>query len=1146
MKRLYLFALFLFLSLSATPVFSNETIELQLKWKHTFQFAGYYVAKEKGYYDDEGLNVNIIEKDREKSPLKHILRGSGFYAVSDTGALLDKAKGAPIKVVATIFQHSPLALAVRKGSGIRSFSDLHGKRVMLQSDNMDAVILAAIYKAGLSKKDFIRQENSYNLNDLITGKTDAFSVYMTDQPHTLESLGIEYGILNPLESEIDFYGDILICNDQEIIDHPERTLKFINASKKGWIYALTHVEETILMIHEKYNPQGLGFNHLRFQAREIDKAILKDVVDIGYVSKQRWSSIQKVYMELGLIQQPVDIDDFIYKRPSELHNLLIKYRLELIIIGLLILVLLSACYSLMLKNMVKSRAADLLESEWLFRDIFENKKSIELIISPQNGKILDANRAAEAFYGYSKKKLKSLNISDINTLSEKEREAAITEGFHDNRSHFIFKHRLANGEVKDVEIHLGPVKWKGGEYLYAIVHDISERIQAEHYIDTTSDILEQLAKDEPSGAIYNAICSMHEKLYPDMRTSILLLKNNRLFHCSSPSLPQAYSQAIDGGEIGPSAGSCGTAAFLSKRVVVTDIANDPLWENFKDLALSHNLKACWSEPVLGSHGQVLGTFAMYFDHVSQPNATQIINIQSASRLVAIVREKEEKNVSIRKFSEAIEQSGESILITDNQGSIEYVNPSFTKITGYSSEEALGKNPRIRQSGQQSTEFYASMWNTISEGGVFHASIRDKRKSGEEYPALMTVSPIKDLSGDISHYVGIQIDMSEHEILEEKFRQSQKMEALGTLVGGIAHNFNNTLAGITGNLYLAKIKIADMPDVLSKLEKVEKLAFDAAAMIQQLLTFSRKDRINIKPFGLTSFLKEVSALNRSIIPENILFFEYYPSDELMVNGDETQLQQAVINLITNALDAVSAVANPEISLTLSAFIADDSFCAAHSTIKSQAYACIAIKDNGYGMSEKDKRHIFEPFFTTKAVGSGTGLGLSMLFGAIKNHQGVVEVESELGQGALFKIYLPILKESLPIVMNDGDIPIVQGSGQCILVVDDNTDVRNMARDVLESINYTVIEASDGFGAVDAYMRHRDIALILMDIVMPRLGGLEAAKQILAANAEAKIVFSSGYDKDTTYRGKIPDSRHMMLPKPYDINKLSKVIKQALTS
>ncbi|PIQ32467.1 MAG: hypothetical protein CO186_03295 [Zetaproteobacteria bacterium CG_4_9_14_3_um_filter_49_83] len=666
---------------------------------------------------------------------------------------------------------------------------------------------------------------------------------------------------------------------------------------------------------------------------------------------------------------------------------------------------------------------------------------------------------------------------------------------------------------------------------------------SEAHFRKSSEILEMAAMDVPDEKIYDAICHMYEASHPSMRASILKLKGNHLYHCSAPSLPKEYCDAINGVEIGPSVGSCGTAAFRGSEVIVEDISSHPLWASYKQVALPYHLYACWSIPIKGRDGKIFGTFAMYFEHPASPSDLEMASIRDASRLVSIIMEREQREASLRILSQSIEQAGESVLITDKEGTIEYVNSSFCRLTGYRAEEVMGKNPRVLKSGNQSEAYYENMWRTITDGKVWSRSIIDRRKDGSEYPAMMSVAPIfKDEK--ITHYVAIQQDMTEHQLLDEKFRQAQKMEALGGLVGGIAHDFNNMLAGITGNIYLLKTMVQDNPKAMEKLDAVDCLGFRAADMIQQLLIFARKGRIQMKPFGLISFFKEVSKLSQSSIPENITFRQSYIDKELIIRGDATQLQQVLMNLLTNARDALAGINNPEISLVIDEVEASERLSEAFPELHGNIFARITVTDNGCGMGQSVKAHVFEPFFTTKEVGDGTGLGLSMAFGAIQNHGGAIEIISHKGKGTSVQIYLPADEKSSDMTQVK-QTSIDFGKGELIMVVDDNADIRKTSTTVLQQLGYEVIEASDGLTAVTQFSAQSDkVALVLMDVVMPRLGGVQAIERMMKIAPSVKVIFTTGYDKDESLQSDMPSSKFPMISKPYNISQLSQLIRSQL--
>ena len=680
------------------------------------------------------------------------------------------------------------------------------------------------------------------------------------------------------------------------------------------------------------------------------------------------------------------------------------------------------------------------------------------------------------------------------------------------------------------------------ESLVGFMFDISERKRAEAFAEQTSEILKKIATGKPASIIYDAIALMYEERHPGLRCSMLELKGNKLIHGGAPSLPKEYCDAVNGLEYGPAVGSCGTSAFTGKRVLVEAIAADPKWEELKHVALPHGLRCCWSEPIKNPDGEVLGAFGMYYNHPALPDEYELADLESAALLAGIIMQREQREARLRKLSLAIEQAGESVIITDAEGTIEYVNPSFTRMTGYSAEEVLGKNPRILMSGHQADEYYKDLWSTITDGRDFSGSIVDRRKDGTLFPAIISIAPILNDEGSISHYVGLQQDMTEQELLEDQLRQSQKMEAIGTLVGGIAHDFNNMLAGMTGNLYLAKLLSKENPNVLEKLTNVEGLSFRAADMIQQLLTFARKDRVSMKLLPFSSFIHETIKRLQSSIPENIAINQNVCADALIINGDATQIHQILLNLINNACDALEWSTDPSITIRLEAVQVNEAFIEKHIGFATGVYAHLSVEDNGCGIPENKTGHLFEPFFTTKEVGKGTGLGLAMVFGAVKSHNGFVEVESVEGEGSIFHIYLPLVDaENIAAVSKQDSEVTEKGKGETILLVDDQKDIVDTGKEVLESMGYRVITAANGQQAVDAFKGHPGtVDLIVMDVVMPVMSGDKAAQLIRQIDSNVKIIFSTGYDKDS----QVEMENEFVISKPFSIAKMSELIRQTI--
>ncbi|WP_018293692.1 ATP-binding protein [Mariprofundus ferrooxydans] len=377
--------------------------------------------------------------------------------------------------------------------------------------------------------------------------------------------------------------------------------------------------------------------------------------------------------------------------------------------------------------------------------------------------------------------------------------------------------------------------------------------------------------------------------------------------------------------------------------------------------------------------------------------------------------------------------------------------------------------------------------------------------------------------------------------EKKFEHAQRMEAVGTLVGGIAHDFNNMLSGITANLYLMQRDVHS-EQAQQRLAKIGDLVVHAADMIKQLLTFARRDSVELSQFDLRSFLGEAYKLARVSIEEHIHCEQHMGHKALYINGNATQIQQMLMNLMNNARDAVTTVSSPMIRVTLSDFQGDASFVNTHPQAELRSYALLTVADNGVGIQADMLPRIFEPFYTTKQAGKGTGLGLAMIYGAMRTHHGVIDVTSQPGEGTSFSLYFPLAhEEESDVTTAMPPDQVVQGHDEMILLVDDDRALLEAHEALLTQLGYRVMTAVNGIEAIRLYREHGDgIALVLMDVVMPVLGGVAAAKRIMALNKEARIIFVSGYDRDHDITSELMPEHQLMLNKPLDVIELSRAI------
>jgi len=402
-----------------------------------------------------------------------------------------------------------------------------------------------------------------------------------------------------------------------------------------------------------------------------------------------------------------------------------------------------------------------------------------------------------------------------------------------------------------------------------------------------------------------------------------------------------------------------------------------------------------------------------------------------------------------------------------------------------------------------------------------------------------------LASEVESHKETNLELSK---AEQKFYQAQKMEALGTLVGGIAHDFNSLLSGINANIFLIQRHIKDKPQVQTPLDDIERMIFHASNMTKQLLTYARRDEVKKDSYNLSLFMKEGVKLLLSTLPSRIKLDTIITNTPLQIFGSSTQLQQVLMNLVNNARDALSKSDTPFIRLVVSTLSEAKSHRVKHPVTGDWAF--ISVSDNGEGIGKQYLEQIFEPFFTTKETGEGTGLGLAMCYGAVQSHQGIIEVESHQGKGTTFYVYLPLSKKKTSsneeIHRNiDDDL---QGKGELILLVDDDAALCQAQKTVLESLGYKVELAKNGFEAIKRYAEV-NVDVVIMDIMMPEMGGIKAAQHIIAMDDKSKIIFSSGYKKDSsTERFLSVDFEHVenihRLEKPFTIQQLCVAIRREL--
>jgi signal transduction histidine kinase len=389
-------------------------------------------------------------------------------------------------------------------------------------------------------------------------------------------------------------------------------------------------------------------------------------------------------------------------------------------------------------------------------------------------------------------------------------------------------------------------------------------------------------------------------------------------------------------------------------------------------------------------------------------------------------------------------------------------------------------------------------------------------------------------------------LAEHALVEseKRLQHSQKMEAVGTLAGGIAHDFNNLLTAIIGNAQLALAKLRPEDQLYDRLIEIEHSGKRAAELTRQLLIFSRRERLEPRTLDLNDTIGAFAKLLRRIIGEDIDLRFKAAADLSTVLADAGQMEQVLMNLAANARDAMPG--GGELIIETHNVTIDEAYCRARPDAQPGRYVLISVSDTGSGIDTNTQQHIFEPFFTTKEVGKGTGLGLALVYGIIEQHNGLIEVYSEVGHGTTFKIYLPAQDEAVAEKVH-GAQPVLRGGTETILVAEDDESLQRLLTGMLTGLGYNLILAGDGKVAVERYSSHRDeIDLVILDMVMPRMGGREAYERIRTLDSEVPVIFMTGYSAEMAQSSFVLETGAAFIQKPYGIAALGNKVREALDS
>jgi|GEM_PF-466745 len=810
-------------------------------------------------------------------------------------------------------------------------------------------------------------------------------------------------------------------------------------------------------------------------------------------------------------------------------------------------------------SFLKQAELAIVASEEKFKLFFEQASDAIFIIRA-DGRISEANNEACSRYGYSREEMIGKEMGQFDT-PEHFRYAAERLALVMQVGQITFEtcHRCKDGLSLPVEVKARLIDFNGEKAVLAVARDVRDRKRADELVRRQNEYLT---------AFHETSLGLVRRLEVSSLLQAILVRAGRLVgteHCyvylvdgPGSGMTMVYRSGVFEGfvchSIEPGDGMAGHVWTTGEPFHVDDYSR---WEHRLPDPDRTVLRAMAGVP-LKSNDRVIGVLGLAFieegqrfDEESMAILTQFGELASvaldnaqlhdAARRELVERQKAEER--LRKLSVAVEQNPASIIILDTSGTIEYVNPGFSELTGYSAAETVGQNARMLKSDDTGPEEYRRLWETISGGSKWRGEFHNRKKNGEPYWEQTLIAPIRDEGGVITHFISINEDITDRKQLENELHHSQKMEAIGQLAGGIAHDFNNILTAVIGYASIMQIKLPEDSPLRNGVEQILATAERGSGLTKGLLAFSRKQHTSTRYINLNEIVERVQQLLHRLLNEDIRLATRLAAEELPVMVDSVQIEQVLMSLAANARDAMPG--GGEIVVRSELVDIDAAFAGMNGLGKPGRFALLAVSDTGQGMDEETVSHIFEPFFTTKETGKGTGLGLSIAYGIIKKHNGCILCNSEKGVGTTFNIYLPC-SGAEPADTDQGQPPTHSRAGkQVILLADDNDSTRRFTREVLEEFGYAVIEAEDGRQALDKFQEHRErVGMLILDVIMPEMKGREVYDAIRSANPGVKVLFTSGYTEEIIRSQEILDESMAFIPKPYMPKELLMKIREVL--
>ncbi len=1127
-----------------------DHVVLQLPYTHQFQFAGYYAAQTKGYFAEEGLEVELREGGLSRRPYSELTAGRAQYGIGSATYLLDRLSGAPLVLVASVYQHSLLALMVLADSDIRAPEDLRGKRLAAGSSGRYPELAAMFAAEGLPPEAYVRVDDQWDVDEIVTGEADAQAVFITDLPYDMQQKGIAVRMIRPADYGVDFYGDGLFTTETELERHPKRVAAMRRAVLRGWEYALEHPEEMIEYIVQNFpdRPAKVTRERLRYEARQTARQINADLLELGHVNPDRWRRTAEIFVQLGMAKDTSRLHGFIAPVATGGVRALPSWVLWGGG-GVLALALLALLANRRLQRLVERRTVELREAERRQREIFD--------LAPNPIVVEDISQIAARLDELRRQGVTDLRahlatrpelvkeLLGLKRIVMANRIALVVSGFGDateldQRLMEIMtpqalaiapQELLAIWEGRDALTMEKTYRMRGGEIIM-LVNWSANRVEGRLDYSSVRLVFTDVTE------MKRAQRALHES--EERYRSLFETTPNPMYIFDVETLRILMVNEAAVARYGYSRAEFGDMTVLDLR---------PSDEATRLRRSMDDFRAAKSPEPRGAHAAGLwrhrckdGTILIVevFTHSLVFNGRQCVLSLPFDITAKLATERALRDSEAR-YRELFENAVGGVYRATPEGRFISVNPAMARLYGFdNSAEMLAWNEREHDGLSYAFEDeHRRFFELIDrQGKVENFESRIVDRHGGTLWVSENSRAVRDVDGRLLYYEGFVTDITARRRLEHELMRSSKLEAVGILAGGIAHDFNNILTVVLGNVTLAEMDTANDSSVRRMLHDAKRATLRARDLTQQLLTFAKGGDPVRAAIALPELLRESAEFSMHGAKSRCEF-DLDP-DLWPANADKGQLGQVVQNLVINAVQAMPQGGLVRIRAGNCSLLAGSV-----GALPAGDYVKITVSDTGAGIAPEHLNKIFDPYFTTKQQGSG--LGLATVYSIARKHQGHIEVESRLGVGTTFHLWLPAAEHAEKVVPPMPEAPAALRVK--VLFMDDEEPIREMAQMFLGRLGSEVVCAADGAAAVEAYRAALEIGqpfdVVVMDLTVPGgMGGREAMERLLKLDPQVCAIVSSGYSRDPVLGSYQRHGFRGILPKPYGLDQLRKVIAEVL--